>query len=641
MAADRVIRSAVQHGKGAKMKDNKILTEPKDIFGEYKKGTEFKNGIGEHGITEQAKVNERFYTGDHWHGAKFGNDRPLVRRNLIKRIGDYKIAAVTSNPIAVNYTADGIPVMAEDTQERKDIRQAMLGGTAPTETAAGNDEISVVMEAMSNYFNVTAERVKFDQITWQALRNSYTSGTGLIWCYWDELIETGLYVDSEKNVPIKGDMAVEVVDVEQVVFGDPNDDNVQRQPYIIIAQRLDIAQVKREAKRNGIKADEIEQIKPDKADMYNVNAGDRGEDEPADSKRVTVLTKLWKEWDDNGKYKLMCTRVCERAVIKKPFDMKITLYPLAKMCWEPRRSCAYGDSEITHMIPNQIAVNRALSAEVWAMMTAGMPVTIVNGDIIREPYTNTPGKVIKVYGSAEDMVNAVRVVAPAPFNGQLINGINDLASNTLSDNGANDAALGNIRPDNASAIIQLREASMAPMQVYMNRFYSMIEDVARIWADFWFHLYGDRSLKINDKDGTHYFPFSAERYEKLVINAKIDVGASTLWSEAVVISTLDNLLANQLITFEQYLERVPAGIIPDITRLLADIRKQNEIAAEAQYESDQLSDEAVLQQFAAQHPDLYSKFTQLPPDQQQAMLMQMRGSMQNTQNVPQGEEVMV
>nr|DAO88778.1 MAG TPA: portal protein [Caudoviricetes sp.] len=623
------------------MKNNKILTNPEQIFGEHKKGNAFKDSIGDHGITEQSKVNERFYVGDHWHGAKFGVDKPLMRRNLIKRIGDYKIACVTSNPIAVNYTADGIPIMAEDTQGRKDLRYSMLNGDAPTSNTADNDEISIVMEALSNYFNVTAERVKFDQIKWQALRNSYISGTGLIWCYWDELIDTGLYVDSGKQVPIKGDLSVETVDVEQVVFGDPNDDNVQRQPYIIIAQRLYVEQVKREAKRNGVKSEDIEQIKPDENDTHSVNSGDRGEKEPDDSKRVTVLTKLYKEWDDNGGYKVMCTRVCEKTVIRKPFDMKIKLYPLAKMSWEPRKGCIYGDSEITYMIPNQIAVNRALTAEVWAMMSAGMPVTIVNDNELKERYTNTPGKVIRSTVPIEYMDKVVHVVQPPSFVGQLISGINDIANNTLSDNGANDAALGNVRPDNASAIIQLREASMAPMQVYMNRFYAMIEDVARIWADFWLHLYGDRSIKINDKDGTHYFPFSAERYEKLVINARVDVGASTLWSEAVVISTLDNLLANQLITFEQYLERVPAGIIPDATRLLADIRQQNETAAEAQYESDQLSDDALLQQFAAQHPDLYKKFVQLPPEQKQAMLMQMRGSMQKVGNISEEQEAMV
>lgn len=620
------------------MKDYKILTKPEQIFGEYKKGTDFKNGIGKRGITGQSTVNERFYVGDQWHGANVG-DRPLVRRNLIKRIGEYKIATVTSSPIAVNYTADGIPEMTEDSENRKALKTSMMNGELPTDEVK-DDEVSVVMSALSNYFSVTAERVKLDSVKEQALRNAYISGTGLIWSYWDDTVETGLYADMAKKTAIKGDIMIEVVDVEQVVFGDPNNDSVQNQPYIIIAQRLDVEHVRREARKYNVSKDEIVRIKPDGADGYTVAAGEFGEYEPTDSNRVTVLTKVYKEWDEKtGLYKVMCTKVCEKTVIREPFDMKIKSYPLAKMNWERRRSCIYGESEITFMIPNQIAINRALSAEVWALMSAGMPVTIVNGDIVTGQYTNTPGKVIKVYGDSEAVASAVKLVSPAAFAGQLINGINDLANNTLSDNGANDAALGNIRPDNAAAIIQLREASLAPMQVYMNRFYDMTEDLARIWADFWLHLYGDRKIKLTDKSGTHYFPFSAERYKNLVINAKIDVGASTLWSESVVISTLDGLLQAQLITFEQYLERLPAGIIPDVTGLLEEIRQQSAVAAEAEYENNELSDESILQMLAAERPDLYEKFATMPPELQQIELTKMRGAMNGANDLQTAEEV--
>lgn len=608
---------------------DEIKTEPKDIFNEYRKGTEFKNSIGDRGIANQAVVNERFYRGDHWHGAKFGKDRPLVRRPIIKRSMDYKISTVTSKPVTVNYTADGIPTMTEDTGTKAEIRKKMLNGVAPETDFADDEEIAVVMEAMSQYFKVTAERVKFNSICWQSVRNAVIDGTGIIWSFWDELIRTGLYADSNKKSPISGDITAETLNVEQVVFGDPNDDDIQRQPYIILAQRINVAQVRREAQMNGVSKKEINRIKPDDAYEYTVRSDDKGNIEHDNSQRVTVLTKMYKEWDNKGGYKVMCTRVCEKIVIRKPWDMLITLYPIAKMSWEPRRGNIYGDTEITYMIPNQIAINRALSAMVQATMTAGMPVTLVNGDIIRDPYTNTPGRVMKVHGSADDMASAIRMVAPPPFNAQLINSIETLANNTLSDSGANDAALGDIRPDNAQAIIQTREAALAPMQTYVNRFYAMVEDVARIWADFWLHMYGDRKLKIVDKGGIHYFPFKAERYKNLVINAKIDVGASTMYSEAVVIGTLDALLNKGAITFEQYLENMPAGILPNVTRLLQEERARNQAASEQAYIDGETSDEKILQLWAAKDPEGYRKFTQLPPEQQQAALVRMRGAMQN------------
>ena len=52
--------------------------EPEQIFEEYETGRTFKSGLGRKGLYEQGKINERFYIGDQWHGARCGNDRPLV-----------------------------------------------------------------------------------------------------------------------------------------------------------------------------------------------------------------------------------------------------------------------------------------------------------------------------------------------------------------------------------------------------------------------------------------------------------------------------------------------------------------------------------------------------------------------------------
>ena len=83
--------------------------EPELVFGEYESGRNFKAGLGRRGLYEQGKINERFYVGDQWHGAQCGNDRPLVRHNVIKRIGDYKMAVISSNPVTVNYSVEVCP----------------------------------------------------------------------------------------------------------------------------------------------------------------------------------------------------------------------------------------------------------------------------------------------------------------------------------------------------------------------------------------------------------------------------------------------------------------------------------------------------------------------------------------------------
>lgn len=594
----------------------KVKLQPGEIFGEYQKGSEYKSGIGARGIYEQTKMNERFYVGDQWHGARCGASRPLVRRNIIKRIGEYKMAMITASPIAVNYSADGVPNTTDLKENKENILQAMRGGIYTQQGASQPAEVAVVMSALSDYFKVTAERVKFDMKKEQALRNAYISGTGIAFTYWDDTVDTGLYADLERTVPIKGDIAFEIIDVENVCFGDPNNDDVQSQPYIIIAQRRNVNDVRREARRNGIPETEVSRILPD--GYYNyTNSGDLGDREPSDSQRVTVFTKLYKVYDRKGNMSVRAVRVTEKAFIRRPWDIGIKLYPIAKMDWERRRSSAYGESEITHLIPNQIAINRALTAEVWAMMMSGMPITMVNTDIVQGELSNNPGQIVKVACASDyQLGNAIAHVSPPNFQSQYQNMINDLASNTLSDSGANDAALGDLRPDNASAIIQLREAAMAPMQTYMNRFYGFIEDIARIWADFWLSLYGNRSIKIEDETGTWYLSLQAEHYKHLPITAKIDVGAATLWSESVVISTLDKLLEKQLITFEQYLDRLPGGIVPNVTGLKKDLQKQTG----AVQNTGEVDENEILQALAAQHPQQYEKFKQMSPEQQQQAL---------------------
>ena len=58
---------------------------------------------------------------------------------------------------------------------------------------------------------------------------------------------------------------------------------------------------------------------------------------------------------------------------------------------------------------------------------------------------------------------------------------------------------------------------------------------------------------------------------------KLDVGASSYYSEIASMQTLDNLLMNGYITATQYLERIPDGYIPARRALINELK-----AAQAQ-----------------------------------------------------------
>ena len=59
----------------------------------------------------------------------------------------------------------------------------------------------------------------------------------MLYTYWDDSARTGQFADEGKKEAIRGDIACEVLDVENVYFGDPTLDDVQDQPYILIVGR--------------------------------------------------------------------------------------------------------------------------------------------------------------------------------------------------------------------------------------------------------------------------------------------------------------------------------------------------------------------------------------------------------------------
>lgn len=598
-------------------------SDPEQIAEEYRRGINFKAGLGQIGLYAQAKKNERFFCGDQWHGAKCG-DRPLLQHNVIKRIGDYKMAVVGSASIAVSYSADGVPFTEASRhtieQERELLTQDAAAAESRLAAMSESDRINLIMGALSDYFRTTAERLKFDDKKTAVLRNAYITGTGVLYTYWDERTKTGLYADERREMPITGDIACEVLPIENVYFGDPNSEALQDQPYILLAQRRRVEDIRREMRRQRRPQAEIDAVVPESDKGYE--AGDRSENEPAEAGKAVCITKLYKQWDDEGQdYRVMAVVTCGKATVRRPWDLRLRLYPLAVMRWEQRASCAYGDSEITNLIPNQIAINRANTAAAWAVMTTGMPIMTVNRDIVPGPITNDPGQIVDLYaGDSGAADTAIRYSRPPDFSPQFHSLIDNLIQNTLSQSGANDAALGNMRPENTSAIIAVRDAATMPMQMLQNRFYSFVEDVARVWAEYWVTMYGKRQLRISDQSGDWYMPFDGEQCRDLLINTRVDVGAAGVWSESQTIATLDNLLQAGLLDALQYLKRVPNGIIPDKQGLIRETQQKLEQAAmQAQQPATQPEPADAVAALPEEYQAAYDALT--PEQQAEALAM--------------------
>ena len=67
------------------------------------------------------------------------------------------------------------------------------------------------------------------------------------------------------------------------------------------------------------------------------------------------------------------------------------------------------------------------------------------------------------------------------------------------------------------------------------------------------------------------FDFSVLR--QLPLNVKLDVGASSYWSEIASMQTLDTLLLHDKITLLQYLERIPQGYVARKQELMDQLQQ--------------------------------------------------------------------
>lgn len=469
---------------------------PIEIFKAYKASMEYKASLGNRGMFEQNRINERFFCGDQWYGASSAAERPLVRHNIIKRIGDYKMGMLAKDSVDISFIAEGInntPTTKKETEKlKKEIAEQKRTDLA---LLSEKSKTRLISEALSEYYKVSSSRLCLEEKLNSLLKKSFITGTGILYTFWQ--------ADNEES---DGDIQCEVLNCEDVCFADNTHSDIQNQPFIIVATKKSTESVRRQAASYGATAASIESI----AEDYN-GCG-----------KTTVLTKFFKEKGENGvTVKALC--VTEKCVVRPEFDTGLRLYPLNLFAWEEKDGCAFGESEITHIIPNQIAINRMITASVWAAMSMGMPIMTVNGDTVSGDITNDPGQIIKVYGSNEDVAGAVHFVTPPDFSQNFERNIESLINNTIEASSASGVLYTLFNSNNSAAVDAARSAVDISLNSLKNRYKNFLCGVALVWLDFCISKYAKRDICIEDKNGRWYFPFDAKSCCKLKFAAKINM----------------------------------------------------------------------------------------------------------------------
>lgn len=518
------------------MKNGKKEITAEKVENEFDKGCSFKAQLN---LYETVEANENFYIGKQWEGVQ-ANGLPTPVFNFIKRIILYVVASTVTDNIKMSASP--------------------LSSTG----AANPSDLNKLTEIVNTQFEALFERNKLGKQSREFMRNAAVDGDACIYSWFDPDVETGQTA--------KGAIKTEILENTRVIFGNPNSRDAQSQPYIIISRRELLENVKEQAKK--FKGDSSEDIIEDTDETNNRFDG------MTDGK-VTTLFRMWKE--DGHVYAM---KTAGKSVIRPKWDTGMKLYPIVWMSWDYVQNCYHGQAAVTGLIPNQIFVNKMFAMVMISLMTTAYPKIVYDRTRIAK-WDSGVGKAIPVNGG--DVSNVARAIDPAVISPQVGEFINLAISLTKEFMGATDAALGDTRPDNTSAIIALQKASAVPMELTKQNFFQCIEDLGNIWLDQMRVYYGTRFVDMKPSeqekqlaaakgvmlpDEPQPTPFDFSVLEQVPMSIKLDVGGSAYWSEIAQMNTLDNLLMNGQINVVDYLERVPNGYISNQEELVNTLRQR-------------------------------------------------------------------
>ena len=473
-----------------------------DIWTLYEQSRNYCRLINMYSDTDR---NHRFYNGDQWEGLKIKGIEP-VQLNFIKSIIKYKVGNINSNLWAANFSSENF--------ENKDFRKV------------AERTCEMLNKKASKIWEKDGLDLKIRKVT----KDSAINDEGIMYVNYD----------AEEQTPIN-----EIIAKNDIYFGNENDSDIQRQPYILIKQRLPVIEVQEMALAEGVSEEKVKWILGD-----NDTFEESGEAAKLEKDNMcTVITKFYKE---NGTVHFAkTTRYVE---LKEDTDSGLTRYPIAHMVWEEKEGSARGEGEVRRHIPNQIEVNKTIMRRLIAVKNTAYPQKIVNTDKIMNPSAvDQVGATLKTKGgmSVDDVRNIFATVEPAQMSADVEKVQNELISITRELAGAGDIATGDVNPEDASgkAILAVQQAAQQPLVEQLSALKAFIEDLVRIWLDM-FIVYSADGITLED---TQTDPNTGEEVTKLVTvpqtvmqelqaTVKVDITPKGAFDKFAQEVSLENLL---------------------------------------------------------------------------------------------------
>ena len=187
------------------------MNEITDIWKDYQRGMDYLHSIN---LFDRVESCFDMVNGDQWKGLKYGKERP-PQLNILLPIMKSATALVGQNVMNIEYISHNY--------------------------SHNRHRLLAVCRQLNLHAKKDWERLKMEKLNWEVLEDAYIAGTSAYWFYDDATADEGRIV-------------CERLDATNILFGDEQQTDIQKQPYILIVQRKQLADVKKLAKENGISA---------------------------------------------------------------------------------------------------------------------------------------------------------------------------------------------------------------------------------------------------------------------------------------------------------------------------------------------------------------------------------------------------
>ena len=545
-------------------------------------------------------TNQEFFIGNQWIHMP---DNEAMRRlakptfNIIKRVTSLFVASLTSSNTTISF----------------EPRSCQPDGEA---SAFATAEVRNLLE-----------KFKMDYRIRDALFDGAITGDYCAHFFWNP--EARPYGGAFGEY--KGEIQMELVDGINVMFGNPNCREVEKQPYILVVGRDTVENLKREAACWRIKQQREDPlfINADSDTLNFSGIGGKTEIHGNDDKTgkalyVYLYTKVWKEeeyfnprtgmTEKRRVQTVHVTKATKHCNIFEDVDTGLSRYPIAWGNWQKQKNQYHGRALVTEIIPNQIFINQMMAMVFRHLQTQAFPTKLFNADLLPS-ISNEVGTAIGVRNlqPGQALGEVVGTIPAANMSAQIIQAIDLCMAYTKDCLGATDAQMGNVHPDNTSALMVLQNAAEVPLENTRAGLHEWVEDIGAILLDMMGTYYGIRPIV---KDGI-VLEYDFSIFKNLWLNVSVDVGATTYYSEIAMVQTLDNLRRDGTLSMIEYLERMPDKLITRKQELIESLKKRmNEGDTSSEFPGEVNTEGGEVRYAVGSELDAAKKIAQLPMSMQ-------------------------